>query len=95
MKMNQMHDWTFIGLNFDWQSACADLEFEDVKAKKRTLRAERVRLIEAPRENEWGPSVSVNEASEASGPDGTGRMLRIEMQSGDVIRVWADQVTMT
>jgi hypothetical protein len=90
-----MHDWTLIGVNFEWRSACASLELEDAGAKRRTLTVEQVRLLEVPRENEWGPSVSVNEASEEPGPDGIGRMLRIEMQSGDVIRVWGANVTMT
>ena len=93
--MDRMHDWTLIGVSFEWRSARASLEFEDAEAKKRTLTAEQVRLLEVPKENEWGPSVSVNEALEEPGPDGAGRMLRIEMQSGDVIRVWAANVTMT
>lgn len=90
--MDQMHDWTLIDVNFDWRSACVSLAFEDTGAKKRTLAAEQVRLLEVPRENEWGPSVSVNEAFEEPGPDGAGLMLRIEMQSGDVIRVWAASI---
>lgn len=93
--MDCMHDWILIGVSFEWRSARASLVFEDTGAKKRILAAEQVRLLEVPRENEWGPSVSVNEASEEPGPDGVGRMLRIEMQSGDVIRVWAAKVAMT
>ena len=89
-----MHDWTLISVSFEWGSARASLVFEDTGAKKRTLAAEQVRLLEIPRENEWGPSVSVNEASEEPGPDG-GVMLRIEMQSGDLIRVYAAKVAMT
>ena len=93
--MDRMHDWTLSGISFEWRSARASLEFEDAEAKKRTLTAEQVRLLEVPRENGWGPSVSVNEAREEPGPDGAGCMLRIEMQSGDVIRIWAAQVTLT
>jgi hypothetical protein len=93
--MNRMHDWTFVALNFEWRAAQASLEFEDDGATKRVLTAEQVRLLEVPRENEWGPSVSINEASEEPGPNSEGRMLRIEMQSGDVIRLWAAKLTLS
>ena len=92
--MDRMHDWTLTSVCFDWHRASASLEFVDAEAKKRTLTAEQVRLLEVPRENHWGPSVSVNEASEAAGPADDGRILRIEMQSGDVIRVWAAKLQM-
>mgnify|MGYP003554519407 CR=1 FL=1 len=85
--MDRMHDWTLTSVCFDWHRASASLEFVDAEAKKRTLTAEQVRLLE-------GPSVSVNEASEAAGPADDGRILRIEMQSGDVIRVWAAKLQM-
>ena len=93
--MDQMHDWTPIDVSFDWNCARASLSFEDLTAEKRILNFEGVRLLEIPRENEWGPSVSVNAALEEIGPGGTGHVFRIEMQSGDVIRVVAAVVTMT
>ncbi|MDP1532599.1 MAG: hypothetical protein Q8L92_03345 [Rubrivivax sp.] len=93
--MDRMHDWTLLSVSFEWRSASASLEFEDTDAKKRTLMAEQVRLLEVPRENEWGPSVSVNATVEEPGPNGAGRMLRVEMQTGDVIRVWAAKVVMS
>jgi hypothetical protein len=89
-----MHDWTFDGVTGEWRCARARLEFADFASKQRTLTAEQVRRLEAPRENEWGPSVGVKEDLEGPGPRGVGRMLQIEMQSGDVIRVWAENVTM-
>jgi hypothetical protein len=92
--MDQMHDWTLVDIHFEWPTARVILEFEDAGAKKRSLVADNVRMLEVPRENEWGPSVSVNEASEQPGPNDVGRMLCIEMQSGDLIRVWAENVTM-
>lgn len=92
--MDRMHDWTLISVVFEWRSARASLEFEDTEFKKHTFTATQVRLLEVPRENEWGPSVSVNEVSEEPGPNGADRMLRIEMQSGDVIRIWAANMTM-
>jgi len=93
--MDKMHDWTLLDVKFDWRSACASLTFEDCEAKSRTLTAEKVRLLEIPREDEWGPSVSVNETADGPGPDGVGQMVRIEMQSGDAIRLWAARVSLT
>lgn len=93
--MDRLHDWTLIGVKFEWATAHASLEFEDAAGTRRILTAEHVRQLQIPREDEWGPSVSVNEATEEPGPNGEGRILRIEMQSGDVIRVWAAKVVIT
>jgi hypothetical protein len=88
-----MHDWTFVGVTVELRCARARLEFEDLAPEQRTLTAEQVRRLEVSRENEWGPSVGVKEDLEGPGPGGVGRMLRIEMQSDDVIRVLAENVT--
>lgn len=93
--MDRLHDWTLIGVEFEWATARASIEFEDVGATRRTLTAEHVRLLQIPMENEWGPSVSVNVATEEPAPNGEGCVLCIEMQSGDVIRVWAAKMVMT
>jgi len=45
--------------------------------------------------NEWGPSSSVNETSEAQFADSQARHLKIEMQTGDVIEIIAHQFTIS
>ena len=87
-----MHDWTLVRIGFDWPEARVTIEFEDLTFEVRSLIAEGVRDLRVPKANEWGPSVSVNEVSEAEAEHGQGRCLRIEMQSGDVIQILAEKI---
>jgi hypothetical protein len=85
-----MHEWTLIALLFEWKEARVTLTFLNQNAANVSLIAEKVSVLSVPKRNEWGPSVSVNTLE---GPilqsDGTS-VLRIEMQSGDVIEITAD-----
>jgi hypothetical protein len=55
--------------------------------------AEEVSLLEIPREQPWGRSVSVNSFLIGDIADADEQSLQIEMQSGDVIRVNAKKFT--
>lgn len=92
MNKDLLHDWTLLKIDFDWKSARVRFEFEDSKFDRRLLVAEGVRELRIPKLNEWGPSVSVNEVSEVEVAPTAGRCLHIEMQSGDVIHVVAQQI---
>ena len=89
MKMQNLHDWTLISINFEWSAGRVVVELVDTAFARRTLIAESVSLLEVPQDKPWGPSVSVNEAVEVQAESGDGRCLQIEMQSGDVIRIGA------
>lgn len=94
MTGHLMHDWTLVSISFDWRNARVTIELEDLTFTVRTLIAEGVRELKAPKANEWGPSVSVNEVSEVEGEHSQGRCLRIEMQSGDVIQIVAERIAL-
>ncbi len=94
MKNDLLHDWTLVRVDFDWQRARVTIELEDSAFTRRTLIAEGVRELRVPQMNEWGPSVSVNEVSEVETSTDGGRCLHIEMQSGDVIRIVAEQIAL-
>lgn len=87
--MQNLHDWTLIGIGFEWHAGRVVVELEDNALARRTLTAESVSLLDVPQDKPWGPSVSVNEAVETQTGSGDGRCLQIEMQSGDVIRIYA------
>jgi hypothetical protein len=87
-----LHDATLVDVRVDWQKGTASLEFATVWNGTVTLRAIGLRELRIAREEPWGPSVSVN-ASEfvpSAVPDGLD--LRIEMQSGDDIRLRASSI---
>lgn len=89
-----MHDWTLLNIRLDWESGKACAEFTaDEPSVIRVLIAEGVRELHVPRTNAWGPSVSVNRASDVIlATDGT-KSLTIQMQSGDEIRIVANDFT--
>jgi hypothetical protein len=84
-----MHDWTLVSILFEWKSARVILEFRTGGSKSEKLMAHGVSELNAPRLNDWGPSVSVNKVAGPS-DNASGRCeLEIEMQSGDHIRIVA------
>ena len=89
-----MHDWTLISVTFEWQTGKVSLLFQDENSQiVKVTTADSVDLRISKNE-EWGPSISVNEVS---GPsllaDGNYR-LRIEMQSGDTIQIDAGTISL-
>lgn len=92
MNKDLLHDWTLLRVDFDWRPARVTIELEDSTLRRRLLIASGVRELRVPKMHEWGPSNSVNKISEVELPTGGGRCLQIEMQSGDVIRVVAEQI---
>lgn len=92
MKEN-MHDWTLLNIRFDWDIGRVTAELLDEEGS-RTLVADGVNALHIPRRLDWGQSVSVNAASQMLSPTGTS-VLRIEMQSGDVIEISAEAFKMS
>jgi hypothetical protein len=56
------------------------------------IRALRTKRVECSRQEPWGSSVSVNEVrAPVVSPDGRGQRLELEMQSGDLLVLEADE----
>lgn len=91
--MHNLHDWTLIGISFEWQAERVVVELVDSALARRTLVADAVSSLDVPHAKPWGSSVSVNEVVETADQSGDGRCLQIEMQSGDVIRIFARSFT--
>ena len=85
----KMHDWTLKRIEFDWPAARVIIELGDSACTVRSLIAEGVQELRVPQSNEWGPSVSINEVQEIVPVFPGLHQLKIEMQSGDVIKIVA------
>jgi hypothetical protein len=92
----QLHDATLLGLNLRWKEALVEVELLIGGDRSGTwlLAGENVRGVICPREEPWGPSVSVNEVR---GPllrkDGY-QSIELELQSGDTLIVHAKRFTL-
>ena len=90
-KIMAMHDWTVVTISMLWDLGRVTVELRDSASSVRTLVAEGVRELRIPRTHDWGPSASVNTASPLEALPTGAQRLKIEMQSGDVIEIVADQ----
>lgn len=89
-----MHDWTVTSILMDWKSGSMEIHLVDDHLCERKIEATGVKEILISRALEWGYSASVNEIL-MSGVSGTScQELKIEVQSGDDIRVIADHFDM-
>jgi hypothetical protein len=88
ITLPNMHDWTLLAADYDWQSARVTMRFRTAVGTA-TLVVSEVADLHIPQRRSWGPSVSVNGAEWLAGTGEHAHMLRIEMQSGDVITVEA------
>lgn len=87
-----MHDWVLVNVLFLWEEGgrCR-IEFRDSSSKSRYVNASGVSKLLVPRKEEWGPSVSVNETVGPTKKGGS-YFFNMEMQSGDIIELVADQI---
>jgi hypothetical protein len=83
-----MHDWTLLSADYDWSSARVTMRFRTAVGTT-TLIASEVADLHIPQRRSWGPSASVNVADWPAGMGEDAHVLRIEIQSGDVITVEA------
>ena len=84
-----MHDWILLSISFDWKLGKLTMEFLGKEALPVFFYAENVSNLQIPRAQEWGPSIYVNGVT---GPEKLGdehKIVRFEIQSGDVIEVTA------
>ena len=85
----RLHDATFASVHIDWADGSAELRLLVHKGKPVVLRAEGLKLINVPKREPWGPSVSVNEIRGPI-PADDGLRMEIELQSGDTVAIDAE-----
>ena len=79
------HDATLLSVTADWSAGTAAVHLRVAAAEQPiVITAGGVRDVRVPRQQPWGPSVSVNSL------DLTLTRLTIEMQSGDTIVIDAE-----
>ena len=87
----QFHDWTLVDVVFQWAEASVTVALDGPSSRCVVL-AEGVSLLEVPRENPWGQSVSVNSFLIAEMPERGEKHLEIEMPPEKVVRVNAKRI---
>lgn len=84
-----LHDATLRRIDLDWERGLCELHLsvwsdEAGTSVARVLSFHKTTNIHIPRQDPWGPSVSINLASQSNTD------FQIEMQSGDVISISAE-----
>jgi hypothetical protein len=79
-----LHDAVLLIVEMQWDDAKVVLTLRTANGLKRVVMNESRRL-ECPRDLPWGPSVCVNEIRLESVPSSSGLRMEVEMQSGDVL----------
>lgn len=90
VRVLQMHDATLTTLEVDWAAGMLRVNFKQDKLNT-TIAATGLTLLSLPREYPWGPSASVNGITVQKTDDGV--LIKIEMQSGDLIRAHIAEYT--
>jgi hypothetical protein len=87
ISLPDLHDATLQTVNFGWEAGVVRLTFKiGVAASDLAMvEADGVTSLKCPRLYPWGPSSSVNTAAVEELVDG--KLLTVEMQSGDVLEV--------
>ena len=87
ISLSDLHDATLKAVNFGWETGVVHLTFKVGVAPSdlAIVEVQGVTSLICPRLCPWGPSSSVNAAAVEEFTDG--RVLTIEMQSGDVLEV--------
>jgi hypothetical protein len=78
-----LHDATLRGLVVSWPDGSVTARFRTASGEV-VITARGLRHLDLPRDEPWGPSVSVNRVVQTAG------RLTIEMQSGDVVTIDAE-----
>ena len=87
-----MHDWTLVSLNIDWEKSTLVIKFLNNNSLPVDIIFNKVKFVNIPKWDEWGESVSVNKFNLKD--DATYKYIEIEMQSGDIINIIANDVVM-
>lgn len=83
-KSLPLHDAVLASAHVSWEAARCDLLVYPINLPVHRLTFEGFTNLEFPRNEPWGPSVSINRVDEPQ--PGT---FEIELQSGDILRIAA------
>lgn len=89
----KMHDWTLVDIQYVWEQRKCNIKLKNRESQVVFIQAENVSSLSVPHNEEWGPSVSINNIDGPLECDGV-FLFSIEMQSGDVIQLKAGQITL-
>ena len=84
------HDATLTGISLDWPTKTVDLAVEIEERGTVHIKCRGFVRVIVPREEPWGPSVSINGISEPAKHEIGIWALRVEMQTGDMIEILAE-----
>lgn len=86
-----MHDWTLLSILFDWKLNCLSLHLLNMHSEPAELIAKGVRSIFIPHNEEWGASQSIYEISDLLVSEDGNKILKITIQSGDIVEITAKE----
>jgi hypothetical protein len=81
-----LHDAVLSAIHISWHADRCDLRVQPVDATEHVLSFEGFTGLEFPTQEPWGPSTSINVVRESQRGS-----FEIELQSGDVLKVQAQQ----
>ena len=88
-ELEKFHDATFLGCELDWSSGELVVRLK-IHTGEKNFHCQAVKDFSITRQEEWGPSVSVNSVSIS---DNDNLMeLTIEIQSGDLLKCRCEKV---
>ena len=83
---SQLHDGTFVSVALDWDAAQCTVLIR-LRDGVKTLLWRNVTRIAVTKTQPWGPASSVNSLTQSSG-----RSYVLELQSGDLLEIDADEL---
>lgn len=89
-----MHDWVLVSVFVDWNDGKAILTFKNEKSDFVLYVAENLLDLKISKLEEWGPSISINEAFGPTLLHTGNYSFELEMQSGDRIFLEAKSIFM-
>lgn len=89
-----MHDFTLLNISIEWASGIAKVVLLNNESSEIFIHMDGLILAKVPRLNEWGKSISVNKVIGVTQTSCGNMKLDIEMQSGDVIELVAEKISL-
>ncbi len=87
-----MHDWTLVSLFVNWKESCLVIKLLNNNSVPIDVVLEGIKSVSIPKWEEWGESLSINTFNVID--DSTFKTLEIEMQSGDIIKAIAKNISL-
>lgn len=86
-----MHDWTLVSLFVNWKESSLIIKLLNNNSLPVDVVLEGIKSVSIPKWDEWGESISINTFNVID--DSTYKTMEIEMQSGDIIKAIAENIS--